>query len=69
MLRRRRLGLVVLLGAAALAAACFSPREPACAFSCATDGKCPPSYSCRPDGFCHRDDDAGVCLLGDGGAD
>jgi hypothetical protein len=58
-----RLGLGLLLGALAVAAACFSPREPACAFSCATDGRCPTSYACGSDGLCHREDDAGVCLL------
>jgi hypothetical protein len=62
--------LALLLGALAAAAACFSPREPACAFSCATDGACPASYVCRSDGLCHRMDGAGVCLLDppDGGA-
>jgi hypothetical protein len=63
--------LALLLGTlAAAAAACFSPREPACAFSCATDGACPASYVCGSDGLCHRADGVGVCLLGplDGGA-
>ena len=61
------LGLAILL--AGLATACFSPKEPACAFSCATDGTCPPSYSCGDDGLCHRADGAGTCLLNpvDGG--
>jgi hypothetical protein len=69
------LALVLVLGA--LAVACFSPREPACAFSCATDGLCPASYTCGSDGLCHRADGVGVCLLtavdggarADGGAD
>jgi hypothetical protein len=69
MSRAGRVALLVLLAAAATA--CFSPREPACAFSCATDGKCPTSYVCGSDGLCHRADDAGACLLNpvDGGAD
>ena len=44
--------------------ACFSPKEPACAFSCATDGLCPTAYTCGSDGLCHREDGKGVCLLG-----
>jgi len=65
------IALGLLLAALAAAAACFSPREPACAFSCAADGTCPASYACRSDGLCHRMDDAGVCLLEpvDGGGD
>ena len=53
-----------------LAAACFSPKEPACAFSCVTDGLCPASYVCGSDGLCHRADGVGMCLLNpvDGGA-
>jgi hypothetical protein len=68
-----RLGLGALLGALATTSACFSPQEPACAFSCATDGICPASYACGSDGLCHRDDGVGVCGLdpvvhGDAGA-
>jgi hypothetical protein len=69
---RLRLRLGVVLGAVvASTAACFQPKQPACVFDCALDHKCPPSYTCGSDGMCHRDDDAGVCLLGgvDGGAD
>ena len=59
--------------------ACFSPRQPTCAFSCAADGLCPAGYSCSAtDGWCHRDDapdatcepsqlDAGSGLDGAGG--
>jgi hypothetical protein len=57
-----RLGLGFLLAALA-SAACFSPKEPACAFSCAADGECPTSYTCGSDGLCHREDGQGVCLL------
>jgi hypothetical protein len=42
-------------------AGCFSPRQPACAFSCAADGVCPAGYSCQDDGVCHRDDGQGTC--------
>jgi len=68
------LGMAAMLGALAASAGCFSPREPACAFSCATDGACPTSYVCRSDGLCHRqeqDDSAAACPLdpGDAGVD
>jgi len=81
MSRSPRRALVVLVAFVvlplALAAACFSPKEPACAFSCATDGLCPSSYTCGSDGLCHRADGVGICLLNpvdgglpeDGGAD
>ena len=69
------------LAACLWAWACFSPRQPTCAFSCAADGLCPAGYSCSAtDGWCHRDDapdatcepsqlDAGSGLDGAGGAD
>jgi hypothetical protein len=62
--------VALVLALAALAAACFSPKQPACAFSCVTDGVCPASYVCGSDGLCHRADGVGVCLLlpVDGGA-
>jgi len=55
-----RLSLALTL-AALLAGACFSPRQPGCAFSCVADGRCPAGYSCEPDGLCHRDDGVGSC--------
>jgi hypothetical protein len=67
--------LAVALGLCAAALpACFSPQQPACAFSCARDGLCPPGYVCGGDGLCHRADGVGHCLLtpadaGDAGAD
>jgi hypothetical protein len=61
---RARLWLVFALLLSSLGGACFSPKEPACAFSCAVDGLCPTSYTCGSDGLCHRDDGKGVCLLG-----
>jgi hypothetical protein len=57
------LGLA-LAAAAGAAGGCFSPAQPACAFSCAVDHLCPTNYVCADDGFCHRaDDGGGVCLL------
>jgi hypothetical protein len=41
--------------------ACFDPHEPACAFSCANDGKCPTDYVCASDNLCHRADGKGFC--------
>jgi len=55
--------LVVLAAAAVALPACFSPRQPACAFSCVTDGLCPADYHCADDGVCHRDDGQGICTL------
>jgi hypothetical protein len=60
---RARLWIVLAASMSMFGGACFSPKEPACAFSCATDGLCPTSYSCGSDGLCHRDDGKGVCLL------
>jgi|1185.fasta_scaffold838169_2 hypothetical protein len=59
------------LALAALAVSCFSPSQPPCAFSCAVDHACPANYVCGGDGFCHRADGRGECLLGggDGGGD
>ena len=56
-------------------AACYSPRQPPCAFSCADDGLCPSGFTCGGDGICHRDGAEGVCDIdpqtdaGDAGAD
>jgi hypothetical protein len=57
--------------AAAVVAGCFSPQQPACAFSCGPAGECPTDYTCGGDGLCHRDDGVGQCLLApqDGGQD
>ena len=67
---------IALLLAVATGASCYSPRQPACAFSCADDGLCPSGYSCQADGVCHRDDSpGGTCDIppqidaGDAGAD
>ena len=66
--------LVVVLGGAAVGStACFDPKQPACAFSCAADGLCPSGYSCGTDQLCHRDDGQGSCTAtgatGDASAD
>jgi len=59
-------GVTVAVAAllAALVAGCFSPRQPACAFSCAAPPhSCPPQYACADDGFCHRAGDSGECMF------
>ena len=59
-----RAWLAIAVAAAGLSLsswACFSPRQPGCAFSCVADGRCPARYSCGDDGLCHRDDGLGVC--------
>ncbi len=66
-----RVALVVSVLSAA-SAGCFSPHQPACAFSCVDDGRCPADYTCADDGLCHRDDGTGTCDLPsqtDGGND
>ncbi len=64
---RRVVRLAIVLVAAGAAGvgltACFSPQQPGCAFSCASDGLCPSGYSCRTDNLCHRDDGQGICNL------
>ena len=57
-----RLALLLLFGAVAVAS-CYSPKQSACAFSCADDGLCPSGYSCGTDGVCHRDDGQGTCNI------
>ena len=70
----RGAALLALL-TAAVAGACFSPKQPSCAFSCVDDGRCPSGYTCGDDGICHRDDGVGICDIpsltdgGDGGGD
>jgi hypothetical protein len=53
--------LVLALGT--IAAGCFDPRRPGCAFSCVTDRRCPEGYLCGDDGLCHREDGQGTCDL------
>ncbi len=54
-------GLALALAVAA--AACFSPQQPACAFSCGPAGACPADFTCAADNLCHRNDGHGLCLL------
>jgi hypothetical protein len=67
----RRLVLTFALALGVAVSSCFSPLQPACAFSCATTGSCPAAYVCASDGLCHRADGQGLCLLApvDGGVD
>jgi len=63
---------LVALVAVATAAGCYSPKQPACAFSCVDDGVCPAGFTCQSDGVCHRDDSPGTCTIPsqiDAGAD
>jgi hypothetical protein len=56
------LALTLAMAAAAFAG-CFSPQQPACAFSCGPAGECPADYTCGADDLCHRNDGVGLCLL------
>jgi hypothetical protein len=53
--------IVFLAAVVAAGAGCFSPPQPACAFSCAENGDCPSGYSCADDGVCHREGDQRSC--------
>lgn len=64
---RLLLALAVVFGAGLFAGACFSPNQPACAFSCAEAGVCPDGYTCGDDKICHKIGATGVCGLGDAG--
>jgi hypothetical protein len=56
---------LALLASATLFSACFSPQQPACAFSCAMPpGSCPSGYTCGADQICHSDNNQGECPLG-----
>jgi hypothetical protein len=54
---------IAALLAVAAAAGCYSPKQPACAFSCVDDGICPAGFTCQSDGVCHRDDSQGTCTI------
>ncbi len=64
---------VVVLVACAIPLACFSLKEPPCAFSCLQPpNRCPENYTCEADGLCHHHGDTGSCFLtpaGDAGTD
>jgi hypothetical protein len=64
-------GSVALAVAAPLA--CFSLKEPPCAFTCVDPPHlCPASYACGTDGLCHLEGATGVCPFSppdDGGRD
>jgi hypothetical protein len=61
----------LLLGA--IPVACFSLKEPPCAFSCLQPpNRCPENYTCEADGLCHHHGATESCFLtapGDAGAD
>lgn len=65
--RHLALPLGALLGlalAAVVPLACFSLKEPPCAFSCLTPPhRCPEQYTCQADGLCHREGATGICTL------
>ena len=63
-----RFALCALFLGSLLAGSCFSPNQPACAFSCAQAGLCPDGYTCGSDKICHKDGTTDTCPLGDGAA-
>jgi hypothetical protein len=60
--------LAMAFGLGLGAGACFSPNQPACAFSCAEAGACPSGYTCGADKFCHKEGATGICPLDDAGS-
>lgn len=58
-----------LLAIAALmlaCAGCFSPDKPICSYACAdTEPRCPESYECRADGYCHLVGTVSACPFSD----
>jgi len=56
--------IAMLAGLLAMAAGCFKPDRPACAFSCATPPHtCPQGFVCGEDNLCHDPNSAGVCTI------
>lgn len=59
------LGLVALSLGSLLLSHCFTPTYSDCAYRCASDEpRCPPSYECRSDSYCHLPDSTNICLFG-----
>lgn len=58
-----RLALLPLLATAL--PGCFQPDLPVCAFRCGTDvgngRRCPESYTCQADDYCHLNGSTGAC--------
>jgi hypothetical protein len=59
--------------ASAAPVACFSLKQPPCAFTCVEPPHlCPENYACGTDGLCHLEGATGVCPFAppdDGGPD
>ncbi|MDB4971483.1 MAG: hypothetical protein JWN44_7172 [Myxococcales bacterium] len=61
-----RVGRLILFVAALALPGCFSPDKPTCSYACAdTSPKCPESYECRTDGYCHLTGTTTACLFSD----
>jgi hypothetical protein len=72
----RRLGAGAVVMASIMSAlalspvACFSLKEPPCAFTCVEPPhRCPSNYTCGDDGLCHRVGVATMCPLAPPGND
>jgi hypothetical protein len=44
----------LLVGAGAIASACYTVPTPDCGFRCGPDDACPDGYTCAAERFCHR---------------
>ncbi len=59
------LGLLLLCLLAIPLSHCYTPTYSDCAYRCGTDEpRCPPSYECRSDNYCHLPDSTNICLFG-----
>ncbi len=56
---------LALAGTTAVLISCFEPRQPACAFSCASPTRlCPEGYTCDlASGLCRNPQGSGICDL------
>lgn len=63
---RRLLAVATLAFAAASFSGCFNVDKPTCSYACSdTTPKCPDSYECRTDGYCHLVGTTEACMFSD----
>jgi hypothetical protein len=68
MVRSLRFAVLALVGVALslTTSGCFNVDKPSCSYVCAdVEPRCPDSYECRADGYCHLTGTTDVCLFSD----
>jgi hypothetical protein len=64
MVRSLRFALLALAGFTV--SGCFNVDKPACSYVCAeVEPRCPDSYECRTDGYCHLIGSTAACIFSD----